>query len=275
MISSQVQGALVSIDGSAPAELPFIDEVKPGKHKVKVTAPGHFGDEREIVAAEGGVVALDIPLREKPALLSVQTTSGADIAIDGRLVGGAPLAKPIELPAGSHLVTVTLRGRKTFSTEVNLTRDMKKTVTAELPTTLQRDASLVLMGAGAVGLLAGGTLALFAVNQQNVAREIYDQTREGNVSAGKLAEYKDAVDARGQLRSFAGAALGIGVAVGAAGALLFFTEQPSLGPAILSGGKPEAPPPGQPRREGEPAMEVSAAPVLGPGFAGAAVGGRF
>jgi hypothetical protein len=275
MISSQVDGALVSIDGGPPAELPFIEEVKPGEHEVKVTAPGHFDDEREIVAVEGGVVALDIPLREKPALLSVQADSGAEIAIDGRPAGVAPLARPIELPAGRHLITVTLRGRKTYSTEVDLTRDMKKNVAAEMPTTLQRDASLVLMGAGAVGLLAGGGLALLAVNQQSIAQDIHDQTREGNVSAAKLSEYRQAVDARGQLRSAAGVAFGVGAAVGAAGALLFFTEQPSLGPAIPTGEKPEAPAPAKPRREREPALEVSAAPVLGPGLAGVAVGGRF
>lgn len=271
MLSRPVAGARVSIDGGKAADLPFVGDVSPGNHKVKVSAPGYFDYERVIAVVEGGVVAPEITLREKPARLVVEADEGAEISVDGRLVGTTPLPKAIELPAGRYFVAVTRRGRKPFSTEVDLARDTEKKITAGMPTTSQRDLSVVLMAAGGAGVLGGGVLGVLALDAQSRAQDIQEEAARGNAPAGRPDEYAEALTERGDLRSAAGIAFGVGAVVGAAGVLLFFVDPP-ISPAF-SGRRPE-PPPSAPGK-GEPTMEISAAPILGPGIAGAAVGGRF
>ena len=272
MLARPVDGARVSVDGGKAMDLPFVGDVSPGNHKVKVSAPGYFDYEREIAAVEGDVVAPEVTLREKPARILIEAPEGADVAIDGRPVGTTPLPKTIELSPGRYYITVTKQGRKPFSAEIEVARDSEKKLAVAMPTTTQRDLSVVMMAAGSVGIVAGGVLALGALDAQETAQEIHDATQRGNVQSGELTKYRDALKIRGQLRSAAGAALSVGAVVGGAGVLLFLLDPPLLGPGF-SGGRPETPPSRAPRK-GD-AMEISAAPLLGPGITGAVVGGRF
>lgn len=272
MISSHVEGAVVSVDGNAPAELPFIEEVAPGKHRVKVTAAGHFDDERQIAAAEGGVVALDIPLREKPALLTIAVEERADVSIDGRLVGLAPLPRPLEVSSGRHLVTVSRGGRRPFSREVELARDERRTVAVELEMTDQRYAAITLVGVSIAGAVVGGVIGAFALRENGIAEDIYrGEIEKGNASEARRNAYTDALGARDELRRAAGIALGVGALIGGAGALLFLTDFPESAPFVP---RDEAPSP-QRKDPGDATLEISAAPAFGPGFAGVAVGARF
>src|SRR5262249_2573655 len=122
MVSSQTKGALASLDGETPSEVPLIREVKPGKHRVRVVASGYFDDERENATVEGGLVALDLSLREKPARLAISGPSGAAVAIDGRPAGVLPQATQLEVPSGRHLVAVTRTGHRPYAQEIEFTR---------------------------------------------------------------------------------------------------------------------------------------------------------
>lgn len=273
-ISSQVEGAVVSVDGGPLKELPFIEEVKPGNHRFKVSAPGYVDHVREVAVAEGAVVPIDIELQERQALVAIRTEDRAQISIDGRLVGEAPLVQPLELPAGRHLVTVLRSGRKPYSREIELARGERVDLDADLDRTTQRYASYALVGTGIAGVVVGGVFGALALGEQGRAQGIREETQQrGSVAGAKRAEYLDALERRDTWRQVATVTAGIGAALGAGGILLYLTDVPSLGAAGMERRR-EAPAPQRPRR-GEPSMEVSAAPVLGPGLAGAALEGRF
>jgi hypothetical protein len=271
MVSSQTKGALVSLDGGRPGEAPLISELSPGKHRVKVTAEGFFDDDREIVAVEGGLVALDLPLREKPARLTVTGSQGAEIAIDGRPSGTIPVPTPIEVTPGRHLVVVTKSGRKSFSQELELERGETKTISADLGTTGQRYVAWGLLGLGAGGLIAGGVLAGLAVHQQNVAQGIFEAHEQGNITPEDRERYVAASDRRDDFRRIAGFAFGAGAAFAVTGLILYAFDQPGVSPAPSK----VEPSTKSPSRPVEAPMEMSAVPIWSPGFAGASLAARF
>ncbi len=272
MVSVPIKEATIALDGGKPGEAPLIAEVTPGKHTVKVTAAGFLPEEREVQAAEGGIVALDVPLREQPALLSVSARDGSDIAIDGRNTATTPLARPLELPSGRHFIAVTRRGYQAFSEDVDLARGESKTLTVRLEVTSQRTAAWVLVGAAAVGIVAGGTLAAVAVAQQGHAQSLDNQRNTtGGLTQSDLDQYTSYLSTRNELRTASGVAFGGAVVVGATGILLAIFDQPVVGAGMR---RDDAPKPAVPLVR-ERSMDMAAAPVIGPGFYGVGVSGRF
>jgi hypothetical protein len=274
MVSSQTKGASVVLDGGAASGAPLIGDVKPGKHVIHVAAPGFFDEEREVLAAEGSLVAVDIPLREKPARVSVEAASGAQVAVDGRPAGTTPLASPLELASGRHLVTVTRNGSRAYSQEIDVARAETRRLAVPLETTSQRYLSYVLLTTGAAGLVAGGVFTGVSFAAQKQAKDIGDARAAGNITLQQLDDYNAAVDRREAWKKAAGVAFGAGAAVGAVGLLLFAFDQPRLAaPPMHLDEKPRAPEPAP--TPAPPAMEMSAVPVVSPGFLGGAVSARF
>lgn len=272
MVTSQTRDATIALDGARAVELPLIAEVKPGKHTLEVSAPGYFPEKREIQAADGGVVALDIPLRERPSVLTIAAGAGADVTIDGRLSGATPLAKPIELTPGSHLVSLTKGGHRAFAEEIDLGRGEARTLTVKLEQTPQRIASYMLIGVGAAGAVAGGVLAGFAVREQKLAQDIDAQREKGGLAEAKIADYDEHRAARDEYRRAAGIALGGALLVGGTGLLLFVFDRP--GATAAPRRRDDAPKPAAPQPRDAP-MEMSAVPLIGPGLYGASLSGRF
>lgn len=272
MISSPTPDVKVTFDGR-PVSHPFIQEVEPGKHKVVLRAPGFEDYTREIqVDAKTGTPPLDIPLKERPAYLVIQAPDGAEVAIDGRLQGETPLP-PLAVPSGKHFVTVTLNGKKPFSERVVLQRGERRTLNAGLESTSQRATSWVLMGIGAGGIVAGGVLGYFAFDKQGKAEDIADATKSrGNQSPSELARYDDLRQSRDDFRLAAIISAGAGAGIGTLGLMLhvFDPAKAPLPPA--EEGTPGREAPGTPAA---PGMEISAAPLFAPGFAGGSVLGRF
>lgn len=270
MVSTTTRGARVSVDGGKQGEMPLIAEVKPGKHRIQVTADGYFPEERQVSAAEGGVVALDIPLRPRPATLTVTTAPGADVSVDGRLVGVTPLAAPLRVEPGRHLIAVSKNGHRPYVEELELGNGEQRELSPAMEQTPQRIASHVLLGAGIAGIAAGGACATVAFLKDRDAQAIQDQRKTGNISFQDVDEYDRLRSERDTWRLAAGISLGAGAAVATTGLLLRAFDTPKI----------EAP---RPRESDQPAaperspglMEVGIAPVFGPGHAGASVSGRF
>jgi hypothetical protein len=238
MISCDVKEATITVDATAHNEVPVIDEVKPGKHTVKITAPGYFDEVREVTAVEGNLIAAEVTLKERPAMLAFDAPSGADISVDGRPVGTAPM-KALELPSGAHTVTLTRSGKRPFMLSVSLKRGDTMTVPVSMETTDRRVASYVVLGTAGVGALVGGFFVLDALHFQNTAKGIRDEAASGNITGDRLSAYNDAITKRDSMRSASYVAFGItGGLLLTAGALFFFDH-----PVPRSGDEIVAPPP--------------------------------
>jgi hypothetical protein len=272
-ISCPTPGAQVSIDGGKPAPTPLMTEVEPGKRKVRITAEGYFDQEREVDAKKGGVFPVDVTLIERPARVTVAAPSSAQISVDGRLVGVAPLSGPLALSSGKHLISVTMNGYRAFAEEVDLRRGEARTVKADLDISGQRIVSYGMWTVGAGAAVVGVVATFVAVGEQRKAVQLFDETKVHNVGVDRPAELQDAINRRDQWRRVAFIGYGAGAAFGVAGLLLYAFDQPVIDvrPAH-SDDRPGAP---APRTPDTTMIEVAVAPVLSPGLAFGSVVGRF
>jgi hypothetical protein len=270
MVSSAVDGARVALDDGAFKSSPLIADVTPGKHSVRVEAEGYFSDARPLVAVEGGLVALDVPLRERAAQLLVHADSGSDIIVDRRPVGRTPLTAAIELPAGPHVVAVTHNGRRPYSESIRLARGETRTLSVDLASTSQRVVSFALLTTAGAALVAGGVFVGLAFYEQGQAEQTQAAALKGTITQSQLDGENAAIASRETFKVAAYCALGGAVALTftAFGLLLFDTPRAPLE-------HQEMPTPLGPTHERGSPLEVSATPLLGPGLVGASLIGRF
>ncbi|HEY8038641.1 MAG TPA: PEGA domain-containing protein [Polyangiaceae bacterium] len=271
MVTSSTPGAKASLDGGPATDVPLIDDVTPGKHHVRLWADGYFDEERDALAASGSLAALDVSLREKPALLAVQLAATASLSIDGRPTATTPLARPLELPAGVHVVTIVRNGYRAFTREVRLERGQQTTLPVQLATSGQRTAAWVFLGASGAAAVAGGVFTGLALVEQSSAQNVLDARARGNITVGDASAYQSDVDARDSWRTGAIASFGGAVGLLAVGGVLWAFDRPDVevGPPPAEAPlRPETP------RKSEP-MEMGVAPWFGPGLAGLTVGGRM
>lgn len=272
MISTQTPGAEILFGGRKVGDY-FVSEVQPGKYKFSVSAPGYETETREInVDASRELPPFSIALKEKPAFIVVRAPEGASVSIDGRLQGQAPLP-PLEVKPGAHFVAVTMNGREAFTRELEVTRGESAKLDAELDTTTQRKTSWILMGVGVGGLIAGGVLGYMALDRESQATDIRDAADgAGNLPPSELGRYESLRSERDDFRLAALITGGAGLAVGATGLVLHIFDEPKVkAPELRERPRtqPGAPAPGAPK------MELSAVPLLAPGFGGAGLHGRF
>lgn len=172
---------------------------------------------------------------------------GADLRLDGRSVGTLPIDAPIRLAAGSYRLEVVMRGHYPFTRVVTIVPEGTTRETVVLAATPDapasqagagdpvRDAQSPRDGAGeprgrgrtaaGVSLLvgAGALLAtsavMFGVRQHRANRYNSDACLVGSATRGETcgALYDDTL--RAQRAS--GVSLGVGVALAAAGTLMF------------------------------------------------------
>lgn len=272
MVSSQTQKAMVSLDGATAAEAPLMADVTPGKHRVKITADGFFDEEHDILAVANNLVPVDFTLKEKPALVSFQVDDGAEISVDGRLAAVTPLARPLELPSGSHLITVTKSGYRSFSQTATLEHGVATKIVVHFDRTTQRVTSYAFLGTGAAVVVLGGVFTVLSFSQQSRAQKVLDAKATGNIEPGQIDTYASAVDARDRWKTAATISFGAGAALVATGAVLYFFDRPG---AAIPVGPPPADNAPKPAPTKQPSMEMGATPMIGPGTYGASVVGRF
>lgn len=269
MVTSQTSGARATVDGGAPEDVPLIAEVTPGKHHVHVWADGYFDEQRDALAAQGSLAAIDVPLREKPALLTVVLGDKATVAVDGRPLATTPLAQPLELPSGTHVVTITKNGYEAFSREVTLAHGGSATIDAKLEHSAQRTGAWILLGTAGAAAIAGGVFTGLAFAEQSNAQTILDAKGSGNIPSSDVPSYKSAVDARDSWRTAAIASFGGAAGLLLVGGALYLFDQPHV-----ESGPPRSDSP-RPAPERKEPTELGLLPWIGPGGAGAALGGRF
>jgi hypothetical protein len=257
MVTTNAPDAVISLDGEAHAESPLLEVVGPGRHVVRVSAPGFLEEQRQVVAVEGALVPIEITLRERPSYLALTAPRGASIAIDGRPQGEAPVPGRIDLPPGPHLVTVTQWGHDPRAERVVLARGHVTPLAVTLRTSDQRRVSQMLTGGFAAGLVAGTVLALGALRQEVIAKHVLADAGQDNITAVQLEQYNTAKSSRDALRVGSYSAFGLSCALGLAAAATFYFDNP--------------PAPRAPRTGGVQRGSIA----LFPGGAGIGIGGSF
>jgi serine/threonine protein kinase len=91
-----------------------------GEHKVECRHPRYENYTEVLRIINGELSRRNVTLRKLMGGISFATQEGAEIYIDGRLVGVTPIRKPVELDAGPHMVTLKKAGFFTWSSEVTV-----------------------------------------------------------------------------------------------------------------------------------------------------------
>jgi hypothetical protein len=120
--------AEVYIDGVYKGDTPPAISLKlrAGEHKVECRHP-RYENYREVLRIVNGELSRRvITLKKLKGMLSVVTQEGAEVYVDGKLVGVTPIRKPINLDSGPHMVTLKKTGFHTWSSEVTV--EPKKTL---------------------------------------------------------------------------------------------------------------------------------------------------
>ncbi len=243
VVYSSTPGARAAVNGGEPEKIPLAVEVEPGTHKVLVEADGYFSREVDGVAVEGRLVPIEVPLREKPARLTVKAPAGAELEIDGQRIGQMPLAGPLELRAGAHFVALSRRGNRPFSREVSLGRGESATLATDLEPTAQRRAAWWVWGGAGVLAVAGLASTIVAWSAAADAEELEDLRDMGQTLApDQLARHNQAV---GRFDDFSTASYllyGGAAALGVTGVILYFLDHaraaapPLIRPDVVGGG---------------------------------------
>jgi hypothetical protein len=271
-IDSPTPGARISIDGSEPAPPQVNAEVTAGPHKVKISAPGDLDKEVTVRANAGEFTPETFELEEKPAHLSVDVPSGAEVSIDGRFFGKAPFAKPFDVPPGRRFVSVTLGGHQSKGEVVELERGADKKLALPMRTTTQRDVSYAFMTAGGAALVGSLVLTGLAVASDHDASLILKKQQSSTITQRERQQYTDDAANRDKYRN---AAISVGVGAGVLGVIglgLFAFDRPSAiqAPPDTGPAKPKDEP-----RERKPRLEMRVVPSFGLDEGGAVVLGRF
>lgn len=194
------------------------------------------------------------PVDPNPAKLVVDAPSGAEVRVDGILVGSLPLPEPITADPGKHHVIITANGNHPYETDVQLTRGKTVTLYADLESTSQRTLSWILISTGATMVAVGVGFGVASVVEHRLARDI--EQGPDDLSPSQQEEFDRAISARDDYRIVSGVMGGAGLATFVTGALFFAFDAPSLPPGTE-----------------DSAFTID--PLLSPGFVGAISKLRF
>jgi hypothetical protein len=236
LVSSNTPEARAKVGSGSARPLPMVVEVTPGRHWVEVTASGHQPQRVRGLAIEGRLVVVPLDLTPLPAILSIQTEPGADVLIDARWMGTAPLA-PLELPAGRHVIRLYKPGHHEARRVVMLRRGGHAKVVAPLDMTSRRTAAYATLAAAGVLALAGGASGGVALRHESEARGYRDKINSGrSLTPTERDAYGSATAARDDWRLASLLLLGGAAGAAIAGATLFVLEPSTeLPPTTASG----------------------------------------
>jgi hypothetical protein len=154
-------GAAVTVDaepaGTTPLPAPLVLDL--GRHRVSVTKEGFETAVLSVVVAGGNAQSADVALLHKSTAtyLAIDTDTGATISIDGKIAATGRYAGPVS--PGSHELTVTESGKRTYEASVTLQDGETKHVDVTLDDEHRRWLVPWIVGAAVVvtaGAIVGG-----------------------------------------------------------------------------------------------------------------------
>lgn len=163
-LASVPSGAMVEIDGAkVEGATPVSTGLLPGKHTMTITLPGFKPLTLELEVKEGEKNVLHATL--VGGLLSMRTdVSGATVAVENRPVGQTPVEK-VQVPLGTHAVTVTHADRKPWSKALDF--DEGQVVDAEVKLARPLWPVWVSAGVALAGMVVGTVGAALAYGQRD------------------------------------------------------------------------------------------------------------
>ncbi|GMV19771.1 MAG: hypothetical protein AMXMBFR56_79950 [Polyangiaceae bacterium] len=231
LVSCEATGARISLDGGPPRVAPLVQDVTPGQHRVRVTAPGHRPEERRVLAVAQRLATVTVELTELPGEVLVVTAPGTEVWMDGTRVGVAPLP-PLDTSAGVHSLTLMRSGRRSVSRSVRVARGARTTIEVDLQPSDQRLAAHWTLGGSAalaLGSAVSGTLALLA---ERDAKSLKDDISAGRtLSPAERDRYNASLERRDGFRTASVGLLGAALVSGSVGALLYVFDSPAPPPA--------------------------------------------
>lgn len=127
IISSRPSGAEVTVDGLSKGATPcMVDRLPAGEHEVVVALADHEPYRSRVRLQANQEQAIDVPLKAKPAGISViSTPPNAKIYVDDKLKGVTPMTLE-NLEPGSHVLRVEREGYEPLSRTVEVAAGEKK-----------------------------------------------------------------------------------------------------------------------------------------------------
>lgn len=232
IITTEVEGALLILDDELRSRSPLTAEVDPGEHSVTVNAEGYETVEQSFQLLEGASRSIEITMQPLPATVTLRGPDGATVWIDGLEAGTLPLAKPLVVTPGRHLVTVGDEGKISVNDTVVLGRGENEDVTVELETTRQRYIAWGALGLGVVALTLGAGFTGAALSAESDAQSIEQEKADSSIPEAQADQYDELVSERDDMRVAAIVSFGAGAAALSTGLLLYVLDQPSSFPAL-------------------------------------------
>jgi len=227
-IGSNAAGAMVTMDGTSSSPAPFIKDVTPGDHTFVVTAEGFVTKTETFKVAEGDFAAREIQLKELSGKLYIETEHGAQVLVDGRIVGSAPFPSYVEVDPGVRQVAITHNGYEPVVRDVEIGHGETKKIEVALHMTGQRRISRVLLAGGGAGALTGVVFLGISVAAESTAKSLRDKREQVGLVGPELAQYDGARNDRNTWLGASLVALGMSAAIGGTGMLLFLFDTPPL-----------------------------------------------
>lgn len=272
IVSSSVPGAVARLDDAEPQPVPVDWNVKPGEHRVRVSAEGYYSYDEVRSVSDGQFHLVPVQLVARPALVSFAGGVGASVSVDGRPQGVLPMSRPVALQPGERVVTLHKRGHGAWSKTITVSRGESLELKPSLKTTTQRKSSYWVAGASLVSFGLGAGLFVSGGFANSDAKS-FESKRLGDsgLTAAELQSYQGAITQRNR-RYFAGwSFMGAAGVLATTGGILYLLDMPDIGNESLA-----RPPPGGPASEEEPSFEPMALiPAVGPDATGLALVGRF
>ena len=131
-VVTAVPDAEVFLDGASIGRAPADrKDLAPGKHFVVVRKQGYAEWTREVDLTVGQAVSLTADLAATGSLKVLANVAGAEVLIDGAIVGKTPLTLPA-VQAGDHLIEVKKQGYLEAKQPLRLEGGEQKVLSAEL-----------------------------------------------------------------------------------------------------------------------------------------------
>jgi hypothetical protein len=131
-VQSTVPNAEVFVDGSSLGRAPVDrNDLDPGKHYVVVHKDGYTDFKREVILIENQSVALVADLSATGGMRILSTPEGADVKIDGELVGKTPVSRE-GIGAGDHIIEFRLKGYFDHKETIKLEGGREKVFSVDL-----------------------------------------------------------------------------------------------------------------------------------------------